>query len=417
MRSFAGLTLTLLTLAAAPAASNAALWTITPSNEEGIGPVVVTPKGTVVSYTWAGLTGHLDTGLTRRVVRARMASAVPYLATYGADGFALAAYLELANRAEVVLGRAGDTSAVTRQTLGGRGDIPRQIAGNRRGDIAVLTTNSTASRPKLWLRPANAKAFRRTLLPIRGAVQKRPVLALGRRGELLVVWQHGGGAGRQMFARFRDTRGRWGARQKVSRGPIAFQAAAIDHAGRAVVAWHEREETKLAVARPGAPFGRPIVIARTREVVRTLGSRIAGGGTYGRWLSMASSPSGRVLLAWDESAGDHPFVRVAEIRSGRLGEPRDLSSPDQNLLVHDTAIADDGAAVVVGTRGKSRLLAAYRPAGAPFAQLEPISRDDERVWYSTGTAIDPRRGTPVLRYALKTPDSHLLTTHFATAVP
>lgn len=251
---------------------------------------------------------------------------------------------------QVLAGLDGTTLATWRPTDGGGAAGLTGASGAARPPGAaafgpertIASPRDLAARPSLVGAPV-AYARSRTL-----AAVTRPEAARGDRIRLSIV------AG--------DTGGRFGAARTVAvqqhlRGP----QLSADAAGDAALAWWQdglgaTDRVWVALRRPGGRFGAPLLL--TTGTVRS--------------VSVAVSPRGDVLVAWDARGSIRTRLRSAGARTHFQRSETIRSSPPLDAIVR-TALTARGRAYVAWTAqlvtegggvGAFTAEVAVRPAGA-----------------------------------------------------
>ena len=287
-----------------------------------------------------------------------------------------------AERAPVLVasGPAGAVGA-PRALPGTRGQWVSSLAGRGITVAVVTATMYNRGRPgrTLWIR-RGGHGFRRVLTIRPGTFARDTAVAVGPRGDVLVVWQEQ----RAIRARHVGRGGRVGPERTLGRGvQSALQANLAS--GRMEVAWMSQRvgegdaHTPARVAYVSAPrggrFGRPRTVGR---------SSLLGTGNYVSRPGVRLLPTGddASVLAWTDYDGEHFRVRVADVGAGVVGTAQTVSAPGDDAVLGDLAVATDDAALVLwrsGTRGNDasgpqRVFGAYRaPGAAAFAPPELVS--------------------------------------------
>lgn len=394
-----------LVLLSTTANAGASGWTPTPdfdasSNQVSpFGSVAVTARGTAVA---SGDGVALTLGASGRVVKSRRLpiDAPLHVTTFGSDNvvFAGTVYakkgpqLLATSRPGVALGSAS-SGRLQFTTLPATGQFVVRVAGNRRGDVAILTSscNSIAQgteslcQSAIWLRDAPGKHFRRALT--RPRIED---LALGARGDLLMMstvnWKAGRG---DIVARYRTTAGTWQPQQKLGTGSDTRFQAFIDRRGRQLLAWHDGDTTAFTSAAAGGRFAPAAVLTKSNLLVEDLEAGNAVTGT--QFVRIAAAPNDRAMIAWTHVDGDRYVVRSANIVDRALSAAQDVTPVGQQAVLADAAVASNGSAVVLshdfdlGIVGATRLRAAD-VFGAP-----------ESVTTRYSTAITSNRATAAIR--------------------
>jgi len=293
---------------------------------------------------------------------------------------------------QVALGRPGAVGS-PRALRGTRGQWVSSLAG--RGAMIALVTatmyNRGVEQRSLWIR-RGGRAFRRVLTFRPGSLSRETAVAVGPRGDVLLVWQ----ARRAIRARHFGSSGRPGRVRTLGTGVQAALQANLASA-RMEVAWKSQRvgegdaHTPARIVYVSAPrsgrFGPPRTAGR---------SSLLGTGNYVRSPGVRLVPAGdgTSLLAWTDYDGEHFRVRVAGVRAGAVGAPQTVSAPGDDAVLGDLAVSPKGALVtwLTGTRGNDasgpqHVAAAFRAPGAPaFGAPELVS--DEEVASNPFAALD-----------------------------
>ncbi len=308
-------------------------------------------------------------------------------------GSRLATTARAAERAPVLVA-SGPAGAVgtPRALPGTRGEWVSSLAA--RGTTAALVTATMYDKGPLtrtlWIRRGGS--FRRVLTFRPGPFARETAVAVGPRGDVLLVWQER----RAIRARHISRRGRAGRVRTLGRGvQSALQANLAS--GRMEVAWMSQRvgegdaHTPARIAYVSAPrggrFGRPRTVGR---------SSLLGTGRYIMRPGVRLVPAGgdRSLLAWTYYDGEHFRVRVADVTAGAVGVTQTVSAPGDDAVLGDLAVSPHGAVVdwLTGTRGNDpsgprRVAAAFRaPDAIAFGAPELVS--EESVQSAPSVAID-----------------------------
>jgi hypothetical protein len=293
-----------------------------------------------------------------------------------------------------------------RGLTGSTGQRVFALAGNVRGDVAVLTGNANSVRT-LYVRRAGSTVFRVALkFPISRSRARGATVALGPKGDALVVWEDN----HVIFARHVGPTGNAGAAHRIGDGVQSDLQAAIDDKGRLEVAWKTQRVNegefnatatiRFATAAPGHGFGSQ----RTVEAIN------AGRAVGSPGVRMIAEGDGRTLLAWTGFDGAHFVVRAADVVDGRRGTPQTLSPSGVDAVLGDAAVGTDGAATVAWRSGvlgadpaagtNPVVFASHRDAGATaFATPEQVSTAGENVATQPFAAVDPVSGRSFVTYA------------------
>jgi hypothetical protein len=271
------------------------------------------------------------------------------------------------------------------------------VAGNVRGDVAVVTGNANSVRT-LYLRRAGSSVFRVALkIPVSRDRARDATVALGPKGDVLVVWEDN----HVIFARHLGPTGHAGAVHRIGDGVQSNLQAAIDDKGRLEVAWKTQRVTegesdatatiRFATAAPGHGFGSQ----------RTIESVNAGRFVGSPGVRLVPEGNGRSLVAWTGFDGAHFVVRAADFVDGHRGTPQVLSPTGVDAVLGDAAVGTAGAATVAWRAGvlgadpapgaNPTVLASHRGEGqAAFGGPEQVSTTGENVAFSPFAAVSGR---------------------------
>jgi hypothetical protein len=416
-------------LAAVPASAAAAPpWSapLTIPNARGSStPVVVTPSGAAAALAAVSRDAPGSTQIPSELVALGpdgqlgtpqpVSIAAGLLATY-AQGHIAAAGSTLHNgtidnhsHVAVALGTPGSLGSA-RGLTGSTGQRVFGLAGNLRGDVAVLTGDANHVRT-LYLRRAGSTTFRVALkIPVSSTQARGATVALGPKGDVLVVWEDK----HVIFARHLGPTGHAGAVHRIGDGVQSDLQAAIDSTGRLEVAWksqrvNEGESNqpavvRLATAAPGHGFG-------PQRTIETVGGAV-GTGRYVSAPAVRLLPqaSGRTLLAWTGFQDGRFVVRAADLTGGHRSTPQTLSPTTEDAVLGDAAVGANGAAVVAwrsGVQGadpvpgaSETVLASHRGAGeSSFAAPERVSDAGENVPTAPFAALSAVSGRSLVVYA------------------
>ncbi|MEA2157267.1 MAG: hypothetical protein QOE11_3407 [Solirubrobacteraceae bacterium] len=312
------------------------------------------------------------------------------------------------------LGRAREIDRFT-----GGGDA--MIAGNRRGQLAVVYTERRAGDDVVWLvQRAPDRPFSRPRAVARGPGIGQAVVAVGDHGEVLAVYSRAG----RLHARLRAPGHGLGRAQDL--GPAAdlfAMTAAVTPRGRALVAG----QYSRLVGIGGIPDSAMTVRLTTRGAraarfgaMRLLDrARIVGGLTPK--ILVAVDPHSAATFAWNSASTAAPYLaRARRIDArGRIGPTRDLPLTDVGGLAArpngTVAIVGQGAlrtfpgplqtareivatlSTTAGTFLPAELIA-LAPGGAnPAVAVNPKTGQPTAVWYGTGPT-----GTTTVQIATRT---------------
>jgi hypothetical protein len=308
----------------------------------------------------------------------------------------------------VALGTAGGSLGAARGLTGSTGQHVFGLAGNVRGDVAVVTGDASRHRT-LYVRRAGATTFT-ARLHISVSNPRDATVALGPKGDVLVVWEDN----HVIFARHIGPSNHAGAAHRIGDGVQSNLQAAVDDKGRLEVAWktqrvNEGESNAAAIVRfataaPGHGFGAQ----RTVETVNA--SRFVGAPG----VRMIPEGNGRTLLAWTGFDGTHFVVRAADYVDGHRTAPQTLSPSGTDAVLGDAAARADGEAVVAWRSGvlgadpapgtTQPVFASHRDAGASaFGAPEQVSADGESAPTAPFAALDPVSGRSFVAYSLLGP--------------
>jgi hypothetical protein len=263
--------------------------------------------------------------------------------------------------------------------FGGRGDaLATWRAQDGTGNDAVSGSESAA-------RPAGAAAFGapRALASPRTAAQRptevSPPAPYAATRAIVATLRPEDRAGRRLrlAAVFGDTAGRFGVPHTIAVGAnLRGAQVAADAAGDAAIAWWEDrgvfdDHVHVALRRPGGSFGRPLLLATDRV----------------RSVSVAVSPRGDVLVAWDARGTIKARIRVHGARG--FGAADAIASAPTYYATLRTAMTARGRAYVAwtaqlltegGDRGPFYAEAAVRGAGSRrFRAAQLLEREPSSV--------------------------------------
>jgi hypothetical protein len=423
--------LTTLLLLAVPAAALAAPPWSAPVNVPGVigqaTPVAVTPSGAAallaqVSRTALGSTGGpasevIPLGADGTPGAAHpVALAAGLLTTYAKGHIAVAGSTlvdgTITDRSHATVALGTPSAPGTPRGLpGSTGQHVFGLAGNVRGDVAVVTGDASHVRT-LYLRRAGTTTFRVALrIPV-GSRARGATVALGPKGDVLVVWEDN----HHIFARHLGPTGHAGAVHQIGDGVQSELQAAIDDSGRLEVAWktqrisegesNEPAVVRFATAAPGHGFG-------PQRTIETVGATGTGRYVSAPAVRLVPESGGRTLLAWTGFQDGHFVVRAADITNGHRGTPQTLSPTTEDAVLGDAAARADGAAVVLwrsGVQGADpvpgqlpTLYASHRDPGAgAFGGPEQVSLPGDNVLLAPYAALDPVTGRSYAAYPLLT---------------
>ena len=237
-------------------------------------PIVVTPAGAAevlvpISRTAAGSPGGPASALVGLAADGQPGTAQPValaaglLTTYAKNRVAIAGSTLVdgtitdRSHSTVALGTAGGALGAARGLSGSTGQHVMGLAGNARGDLAVVTGDASRVRT-VYVRRAGATSFRVALRISVTSRARGATVAVGPKGDVLVVWEDN----HEIFARHLGTTGHAGALHRIGDGVQSQLQAAIDGSGRLEVAWktqrvNEGESNAPAIVRfvTAAPSG------------------------------------------------------------------------------------------------------------------------------------------------------------------
>jgi hypothetical protein len=418
--------LAVVALAALPSAAAAAPpWSAPLTIPNALGsatPVVVTPSGAAallapVSRTAAGSPPQIPSELVPLGPDGQLGTPQPVavaaglLATYASGHIAVAGStlhngtIDDRSHVAVALGTPGSLGSA-RGLSGSTGLRVFGLAGNVRGDVAVLTGNANSIRT-LYLRRAGSTTFRVALkIRVSRSQARDATVALGPKGDVLVVWEDK----HVISARHLGPTGHAGAVHRIGDGVQSNLQAAIDDKGRLEVAWksqrvNEGESNAAAVVRfataaPGHGFGPQ----RTIETVN------AGRFVGAPGVRIVPEANGRTLVAWTGFDGAHFVVRAADFVDGHRATPHTLSPTGVDAALGDAAARADGEATVAWRSGvlgadpapgaSPTLFASHRvPGQASFGAREQVSEAGENIPTAPFAALSAVSGRSFVVYA------------------
>lgn len=361
---------------------------------EAGGPILTTPAGTTIAAT---ITGSSDvvrlTTLGSRVVRElpdTLGSA--HLATFGRNGIAVAG--TTSKRTTVIRFGSATGGPLATHTFPGRFTAATDVAGNARGDLAV-----SMSFGGVWLRRAHTTTFRQVFSdPARGSGIHQ--LALGPRGDLMLLSKVSNRrSGAKLVVRYRTARGTWRAPRTLTTTTNEFglnASAALDSAGRQLVAWRNGAKISFASALAGGAVSAPRTLADDPALAgadESSPNAFKAGSIYliSDLVKIASAEDGTALVAWTARDGDRYVIRAADVRNGKLTTAQTLTAAGQQGALMDVAVRPGGRAIVLAenadpayqpptpgglapTRSGHLAVAAVRPSGASaFGAAETVT--------------------------------------------
>lgn len=424
-RTASALVAALALLAAPTVALAAPPWSAPTTVPNVIGqatPVVVTPSGSAallgaISRTALGSAGGPASELVALGADGRpgtpqpVALAAGLLTTYAKGHIAVAGStlhngtIDEHSHATVALGTPSSLGPA-RGLTGSTGQHVFGLAGNVRGDVAVVTGDASHVRT-VYVRRAGSTAFRVVLkFPISRDRARGATVALGPKGDVLVVWEDN----HVIFARHVGPTGRAGPAHRIGDGVQSQLQAAIDDKGRLEVAWKTQRvdegesnaiaTIRFATAAPGHGFGSQ----------RTIESIDAGRAVGNPAVRIVPEGGGRTLVAWTGFAAGHFVVRAADFADGHLGAAQTLSPASADAVLGDAAVGADGAATIAWRSGvlgsdpapgtNPTIFASHRDAGqSAFGAPEQVSTTGENVAFAPFAAVDPVSGRSFVAYA------------------
>jgi hypothetical protein len=417
--------LILIALAAAPSTALAAVpWSAPTAVPGAIGqgtPVVVTPSGSAALVAGVSRDSPSFSQGPGELVPLRpdgqpgtpqpISVAAAQLATYAKGHIAVAGStlhngtIDDRSHVSVALGTPAHL-APARGLTGSTGQNLFAVAGNVRGDVAVLTGNANSVRT-LYLRRAGSTTFRVALkISVSRDRARGATVALGPKGDVLVVWEDN----HVIFARHLGSSGHAGAVHRIGDGVQSNLQAAIDDKGRLEAAWKTQRVTegesdatatiRFATAAPGHGFGsqRTIEAINAGRFVGAPGVRIVPEG------------NGRALVAWTGFDAGHFVVRAADFVNGHRGAAQTLSPAGVDAVLGDASVGSAGAATVAWRSGvlgndpvtgvNPTVFASHRDAGqTAFGGPEQVSTTGENVAFAPFAAVDPISGRSFVAYS------------------
>ena len=283
----------------------------------------------------------------------------------------------------------------------GVGDDSAQIlAGDARGDALVLWKRSHPDILGHGLAGPLFAAYKRAggrFAPARRIAGNAlsGLVALDARGNAVIAWDQSIVRRRRAAIDVvdRDADGRYGPVSVIASGAVSLRGLAVDPAGQAVVVWDSgafpATGIQAATRQPSGQFSAPVSI-----VPSTVGASSAGG--------VAIDHAGRALIAWDgrydgaSSGLGHPHVHVTPLAVGATapGATQTLATPTLGQVDSDPQINVDGAGdSVVAWQNTTRdgrtekIVVARSTRGHPFAQ--PIAIGTSYFGGSFDSTIGP----------------------------
>src|SRR3954451_2894888 len=416
MRSTLALLAALSVVALAPAAAGAdAPWSapVTIPGAAGYNaPVVFTAAGNgavatarpsggqaATLLTSISADGALDTGRDVALSSAR-------LVAYASDHIALAGTRPAstgaqARTAPVLLGTGTPSGGVgTPKALPDTGGQQLlALAGSPGGGVALVTGTSRGHRERIvWVRKGSS--VRRALTISVGDRARGAAVAVGRKGDVLVVWEDR----HRVFTRHIGPSGSIAPVHDLGAGVQSSLQAAFDDSGRQEVAWLSQRVDEGDALTPatisytsaakGHGFTRAVVIG---------GDDPVGTGRYVTAPGVRLVPSGTdsSVLALTVYDGSNFRAATANAAGGRVQPIQTVSPEGEDAVLGDLAYARAGGTLVLwrsGTagndpRGPQRVFASYRPAGtSDFTGREAVSDPAGTVPYAPFAAVAPETG-------------------------
>lgn len=389
-----------LAIACAAATASAASAEWEPSGLPWANSVLAAPDGSFVLTQWGRTSASRPEAKTQTVWVRRADGSVQALST-NLDGIALGFAV-----AATTFGKTGIAVAGTNRVFVGdtASDSLRQvglaswrrqevldITGNAAGRLVLLSRHSTPRQTtrSVWLRSAGAEEFGRSLtVKVRRGATPGARVALGPKGDLLLAWEAPYGD-RTLFARYRDSKGRWGSPQRLGIGAMSTLQIAVGPDGRQLIAWRSGTKLLLTSALSGALFPPATTVAKditlrpgfARLRIPDLATDL-NGDTLVRLLM---NEKGRAVIVWTDTASGGGYgVRVANVVAGSVSTPQQITPSGQLSVLANAAIGADGTLLVltktgdpsIARGGGIRTHAHRRPAGASqFETSEPLPAD------------------------------------------
>ena len=236
------------------------------------------------------------------------------------------------------------------------------FAVNARGDAAVVYPVCRAggcNRVLVYLavRRAGQSSFRSTRLADAGGPLSQVAAAVNDRGDALAVWTEGS----TLYARVRTAGGRLRSRQRVGatvRGQHLAPSATLSLHRAELIGWlaqrvsegdHSEGIAWVAQARDGGPF----------TATRLDSVPAAANYVMEPAVSVGYGSQGRALVAWTAFATGRFSVRLAQLRgaannpSQSLHNVQTVSDPAVNTVLSDLVIDPSGAAYALMLAGDS----------------------------------------------------------------
>ena len=337
------------------------------------------------------------------------------LTAYAGDAIALAGTRTAttsaqARTAPVELGTGSPSRGIAsvRALPGTAGQQLFALAGNG-GTVALVTGTNSGHRDRIvWVRRGGA--VRRALTIRVGSRARGATVAVGAKGDVLVVWEDD----HAVFARHRGASGRWAAAHKLGAGVQSSLQAVFDDSGRQEVAWMSQRVDEgdggnavisYTSAARGHGFPKAVVVGRDTPV---------GTGRYVASPGVRLVPSGTdsSVLALTVYDGVHFRVAVTDVAAGRVASSKPVSPPDEDAVLADLAYARAGGTLVLwrsGTAGHDpsgpqRLYGSVRPSGTfDFGAPELVSDPGQTVPEVAYGAVSPATGTALAAFGYLNP--------------
>jgi hypothetical protein len=334
-----------------------------------------------------------------------------HLATYGTDRIVVAGRtahrtagspgvttIDATSRVQVAFGTGAGDLGAPRTLPGTTGDQLYALAASPRGDVVVVTGDLTRRERQLWVRRPGG-SFRVALTVKVGPLARGATAAAGPKGDLLLVWEDN----HIIYARHVGPGGGLGQASRLGDGVQSDLQAAIDPAGRELVAWKTQRVSegqaatpaivRYATAAPGHGFG-------PAKTIETVGRTGMGRYVASPAVRLVSGAGGSTVLAWTGFDGANYVARAAAVEGGHVGPGRRLSPAGVDAVLGDLAVDPDGRAVVLWrsnvagadptAAGHQRIWANVRAAAtAPFGAPEALSDPDRDVPEPPSAALDP----------------------------
>jgi len=268
-------------------------------------------------------------------------------------------------------------------------------AADERGDAIVAWVHTGRFRVA---ERSHGGAFGKPLaLPGRALAGEPFAVALDARGERVLAWI----AGRDLYARVRPARGRWGSTTLVARLPVPARPvptirlrAAITPSGTVVLAWEGAGacEGCATALRAGAAWHAPVGRDgstrggwRVFTLERSSISADAPGGAVGEGLAGIASlvdSFGHVYLAWTGGLDGAPIVKLAELTASGIGFWTPLSDSLVGGALDDVTAGPNGALLVSwfdvrhSTSGVGPVYASLRRGSGRFELAARLTGED-----------------------------------------